>query len=208
MKICLFGATGRVGSAILADAINCEQITEVTVLVRDALKLNNSSSKVSVITGDVTNLEAVKESLRNANAVVSALSTDGGTALSEGIKNILVAMNFYQISRLITIGTAGILNAQTEFGKLRYQTAESRNKKITATREHHVVYDLLAQSEVNWTLVCPTYLPVGEKLGQYRVQKDFLPKNGTKISIFDTADFAFQQLFSDQYLCTRVGITY
>lgn len=56
--------------------------------------------------------------------------------------------------------------------------------------------------------MCPTYLFDGESLGKYRVERDYLPDGGTSISVIDTAEFAYQQLMSDEYVQSRVGIAY
>ena len=63
-------------------------------------------------------------------------------------------------------------------------------------------------SGLDWTVVCPTYLPIGERKGHYRYEKDFLPDNPSSISIYDTADFAFGQLFTNEFIGSRVGLTY
>ena len=88
---------------------------------------------------------------------------------------IIEAMENEGIQRIITIGTAGILQSRTTPNLLRYQSSESKRKSTRAAEEHHKVYDLLKQSTLEWTIVCPTYLPDGERLGEYRVERDFLP---------------------------------
>ncbi|WML49678.1 NAD(P)H-binding protein [Neobacillus sp. PS3-34] len=67
---------------------------------------------------------------------------------------------------------------------------------------------MLNESGLDWTIVCPTYLPEGERIGKFRFDKDFLPANPSSISIYDTADFAFEQLFSNEFIGFRVGLTY
>jgi len=67
---------------------------------------------------------------------------------------------------------------------------------------------MLKQSTLDWTIVCPTYLPDGERLGEYRVERDYLPVDGAKIHVPDTAEFTYKQINSDQYIKSRVGIAY
>ena len=92
--------------------------------------------------------------------------------------HIIEAMENEGIQRIITIGTAGILQSRTTPNLLRYQSSESKRKLTRAAEEHHKVYNLLKQSTLEWTIVCPTYLPDGESLGDYRVERDFLPVDG------------------------------
>ena len=112
------------------------------------------------------------------------------------------------IQRIITIGTAGILQSRTTPNLLRYQSSESKRKSTRAAEEHHKVYDMLKQSTLEWTIVCPTYLPDGERLGEYRVERDFLPVDGVKINVSDTAEFTYKQIESNNYIKSRVGIAY
>ena len=54
----------------------------------------------------------------------------------------------------------------------------------------------------------PYYLPDGERLGEYRVERDFLPVDGVKINVSDTAEFTYKQIESNNYIKSRVGIAY
>jgi len=112
------------------------------------------------------------------------------------------------IKRIITIGTAGILQSRIALNFLRYQSSESRQKSTRAAKEHHKVYEMLKQSFLDWTIVCPTYLPEGERIGKYRIQRDCLPEGGVKISVWDTAEFTFKQIRKSDYIKERVGIAY
>ncbi|KAF6618583.1 NAD(P)H-binding protein, partial [Paenibacillus sp. EKM208P] len=77
-----------------------------------------------------------------------------------------------------------------------------------AAEEHRRVYELLRESALDWTIVCPTYLPDGARTGIYRVEKDFLPEGGSQINTADTADFTYRQCKSYEFVRTRVGIAY
>lgn len=67
---------------------------------------------------------------------------------------------------------------------------------------------MLKQSTLEWTIVCPTYLPDGEKVGGYRIARDILPDGGAKISVPDTAEFTYKQVEARDYIRSRVGIAY
>ncbi|KKK35384.1 hypothetical protein WN59_00685 [Salinicoccus sediminis] len=206
MKILLLGATGRVGSHILNHAL--EGGHHVNALVRNTDKIGIYDEKLDITPGNVLNRESIREAIEGADLVISALGTDGGTTLSESMPLILEAMQQEGVERIITIGTAGILESRAEPGKLRYQSSESRRRTTRAAREHHKVYELLESSGLDWTIVCPTYLPDGEYTGKYRVERNFLPENGKSISVPDTAEFAFRQIEDDSYVKSRVGIAY
>lgn len=206
MNILVLGGTGRVGSQIVDLALQDKHL--VTVLVRTPEKIQRIDDHLTIIQGNVLNKEDIVRAMQGIDVVISALSTDGGTTLTESMPHIIEAMVNEGIKRIITIGTAGILQSRTSPDLLRYQSSESKRKLTRAAEEHHKVYDLLKQSSLDWTIVCPTYLPDGEPLGEYRVERDFLPEDGRKIHVPDTAEFTYRQIKSNDYMKSRVGIAY
>lgn len=206
MNILLLGATGRVGSQIVPYALHDKH--HVTVLVRTSEKIQINNENLSVIQGDVLNKEDIVRAMHGRDVVISALNTDGTTTLSESMPLIIEAMENEGIKRIITVGTAGILQSRTTPNSLRYQSSESKRKSTRAAEEHHKVYDMLNQSTLEWTIVCPTYLPDGERVGEYRIARNYLPEGGVEISVQDTAEFTFKQIQTSDYIRSRVGIAY
>lgn len=206
MKILILGGTGRVGSHIVRHALRDGH--HVTVLARTPEKVHINAERLTIIQGDSLDQEAIARAMHGADVVVSALNTDGGTTLSESMQLTIKAMETEGIRRIITIGTAGILQSRVTPDVLRYRSSESKRKTTRAAEEHEKVYQLLRQSTLDWTIVCPTYLPDGERLGNYRTEVDFLPEGGSKISVPDTAEFAYSLIESGEYIQKRVGIAY
>ncbi|MFS0777727.1 NAD(P)H-binding protein [Neobacillus sp. 3P2-tot-E-2] len=206
MNILVLGATGRVGSQIVTYSLHDRH--HVTVLVRTPEKIQIHNENLTIIQGNVLNKNDIALAMRGIDVVISALNTDGTNTLSESMPLIIEAMVNEGIIRIITIGTAGILQSRTTSNTLRYQSSESKRKSTRAAEEHHKVYDILKQSNLDWTIVCPTYLPDGEKVGKYRIERNFLPEGGAKISVPDTAEFTFKQINASDYIKSRVGIAY
>lgn len=206
MNILTLGATGRVGSEIVTYALRDGY--HVTVLVRTPEKIQINNKNLTIIQGNVLNKDDIVRAMHGIDVVISALNTDGTTTLSESMPLIIEAMENEGIKRIITIGTAGILQSRTTPNSLRYQSSESKQKSTRAAKEHHKVYDMLKQSTLEWTIVCPTYLPYGERVGKYRIDRNFLPEGGTEISVPDTAEFSFKQIKAIDYIKSRVGIAY
>lgn len=204
MKLAIFGATGRVGSEILKRALADGH--QVTALQRSP-KLDKHPGLETVF-GDVRQGKDVKRTMAGADAVISALGTDKTTTLTDAMPFIIESMKAHGIKRIITIGTAGILNSRLEEGKLRYQGGDSNRKLTFAAEQHEQVYRMLEESGLEWTIVCPTYLPDGEAKGGYRVEKDYLPEGGKEITVGDTGEFAYHQLESSEFIGRRVGIAY
>ncbi|MFC3209578.1 NAD(P)-dependent oxidoreductase [Planomicrobium okeanokoites] len=204
MKLAIFGATGRVGSEILKRALADGH--QVTALQRSP-KLDKHPNLETVF-GNVREGKDIERVITGADAVFSALGTDKTTTLTDALPFIIESMERHGIKRIITIGTAGILDSRLEDGKLRYQGGDSNRKMTFAAEEHEKAFRLLEQSNLEWTIVCPTYLPDGEAKGGYRVEKDFLPEGGKEISTGDTGEFAYRQLEESTFVRSRVGIAY
>lgn len=204
MKLAMFGATGRVGGEILKRALADGH--QVTALQRSP-KLDQHPN-LSTVFGNVRNSKDVERCIAGADAVISALGTDKTTTLTDAMPFIIESMESHGIKRIITIGTAGILNSRLEEGELRYQGGDSNRKLTFAAEQHEKVLRMLEKSGLDWTIVCPTYLPDGEAKGGYRTEKDYLPEGGKAISVGDTAEFAYRQLVDTENIGSRVGLAY
>ncbi|WP_375346405.1 NAD(P)-dependent oxidoreductase [Priestia megaterium] len=206
MKILLLGSTGRVGQSLLKMMLKDEN--DVTVLVRDRNKLQVSHPNLHILQGDVLHQENINFALKHQDIVVSALNTDGAETISKSMPLIINSMKYYGVHRILTIGTAGILQSRTEPEKYRFQSNESKRKTTRATEDHLKGYLHLKESDLNWTVICPTYLPEGEITGTYRVEKDILPADAVKISTGDTAHFTYHEIWAQKFSKCRVGIAY
>ncbi|MCA0989839.1 NAD(P)-dependent oxidoreductase [Pseudalkalibacillus hwajinpoensis] len=205
MNVFILGATGRVGSKVLLQAVRDHH--NVSVLVRSPEKLSIKEG-ITIVEGDVLNEDDVMKASEGADVIISALGTDKTTTLSDSTPILLSVMKKQGIKRIITVGTAGILNSRTDPGVYRFESSESKRKTTRAAKEHLAVYEMLNRSQVEWTIICPTYLPEGDARGSYRVEDDYLPEDGKEISTGDTANFVYQELLEKKHLLKRVGIAY
>ena len=110
MKIAIIAANGRAGKLIMNEAL--ERGLDVTAIVRDKTKINNS--KVKVIEKDLFNL--TKDDLKEFDTVVSAFGIweekelDKHSLVMEHLCNILANTNI----RLMVIGGAASLYVNKE----------------------------------------------------------------------------------------------
>lgn len=206
MNILVLGATGRVGTQVVSRAI--DNGNQVTALIRNPDKMKIAHKNLKVIEGNVLNKDDILNAMSGVDLVVSALSTDGTTTLSQSTPLIIEGMKTFGIKRIIIVGTAGILQSRVSPDLLRYQSSESRNRSTRATEEHHKVYNFLAESDLKWTIVCPTYLSDSEATGNYRIERNFLPTDGVMVSVQDVGEFITRLISASDYINTRVGIAY
>ncbi|WP_391206261.1 NAD(P)-dependent oxidoreductase [Psychrobacillus sp. L4] len=203
MKIALFGATGRVGKEMLS--LLLENNAEIIALVRKPEKLQNHPN-LTLLQGDARVFSNVEKTLEVADAVISALGTDQTTVLTESVEHIISIMEKQKIKRVVTIGTAGILTSRVNPNLLRYESSESKRKSTTAAKEHHKVYEMLKRSTLDWTIVCPTYLPTGDATKAYIIERDQLPIGAVKSTTGDTALYAVKEFFENKHIGYRIGI--
>lgn len=209
LNIILFGATGRVGTEILQLAL--AEGHNVTAFVRDKERLKVSDKRMTIVEGNALNEDAIRKAIPGHELVVSAMGTDGSYTLSESMPFIINEMNANDIKRIITVGTAGILQSRVSPELYRYQSTETKRRSpraIRAAEDHRFAYEALANSSLNWTIVCPTYLPDGEKIGNYRMEVNYLPIGGEMISVPDTAQYTYEQIASAKFIKCRVGLAY
>ncbi|MCA1061908.1 NAD(P)H-binding protein [Rossellomorea sp. AcN35-11] len=200
MKIALFGSTGRVGSVVFQQARTAHEVIRL-------MRTDKGATDHDIV-GDVLNEPDVMRTIEGCDAVISCLNTDKKDVLSRSMPLLLKAMRHHGVKRIITCGTAGILQARKDSRLYRFQSDESKRRSTTAAEDHLKAFFILQASEMDWTIVCPTYLPDGERIGVYRTEKDILPQGGKSISIYDTGDFMYKQLSDDTYSRSRVGISY
>lgn len=160
MNIALLGATGRVGQAFIKEAQKHGHM-EIFALVRSAGTVLPIPEK-QIITGNARRREDVSRLISKADTVVSCLGTDGDDTLSAAMTHIIDSMKRHHVQLLITIGTAGILQSRLMPDQYRFESAESKRKSTRAAKEHARVYEMLLAEDLDWTIICPTYLPDGD----------------------------------------------
>jgi putative NADH-flavin reductase len=105
LRIALFGATGTVGSELLAQALDAGH--EVQALVRNPSQLPTRDTQAVIVRGDVRDLAAVEETVQGCRAVLSTLGAsdrrDPDVRLV-GTANIIAAMRRHGLRRLLVMG--------------------------------------------------------------------------------------------------------
>ncbi|MBN8233617.1 NAD(P)H-binding protein [Halobacillus kuroshimensis] len=206
MKIAVIGGTGRVSTHFIRHALSRGH--EIKALVRNIHKAEEMLEGAELVLGDAKNQEDIRKTLTDCEVVFCGLSTDKSDTLTTAVPLLTDEMERQSLKRLVTIGTAGILDSRFEDGKYRFESSESKRSKTFAAEEHAGVYQHLQKTTLEWTIVCPTYLPEGDVQGGVRFELDRLPEDGKKVTTGDTAVFAYQTLINDQFLQKRVGICY
>jgi putative NADH-flavin reductase len=201
MRVLVVGGTGRVGRRVVEKLREAGHVP--TVFARDTSTVPEGIRSVA---GDVRDREAVREALDGQDAVMSALGTPPGAeaddTLSVGIETLVAAMWEAGVGRIVAVGAAGVLDAPG--GGLRLGAADFPSFLREVAAEHRRAYETLADSELEWTLVCPPNMPDGPATGGARVERDRLPEGGERVTTGDVAAFVLRALEAGP--TGRVGI--
>jgi putative NADH-flavin reductase len=201
-RVLIVGATGGTGRQLVAQAL--ARGYAVTAFVRDPSKLQADHPQLTVIQGDVLDESSVETAMRGQDAVLSALGHKRyfypTRTLSEGIRNLLRAMETHGVPRLVCETSLGIGDSAGRMGLFYTFFTIPLILPLyfwDKTRQEQMI----AGSTVEWIIVRPGALTDGDKRGRYRHGHhigNFLWT--VRISRADVADFMLNQLESDTYL--------
>ncbi|NNE99628.1 MAG: SDR family oxidoreductase [Pyrinomonadaceae bacterium] len=207
MNLVIFGATGRIGSHLIEQALELGHT--VTAFVRDSSRITNSNENLHIVEGDVFDLKSVENAVRSQDAVICVLG-DGrkGKVRAAGTRNIVKAMEKTGTRRLICQSTAGVGDSARNlnffwkyimFGLL-----------LRAAFADHVRQEsIVKESDIEWTIIRPVAFTDGERTGNYRHGFGPDAKDLTlKISCPDVAEFILKQLKDDTYLRKTPALSY
>ena len=208
MKIAIFGATGHTGKYILRNALDAGH--SASVLVRNPSRLPPGKYKLTIHLGDATDGDNVEDTIFGQEAVVSALgltaNARSGTTVT-AIGHIITAMESNGLRRIVVIAGAGIL-LDRKTGTMHIDSPTYPDEYRVYGAEHLCVYEELAASDLDWTLICPPtmYDTEIENAGELRWEYDLLPEHGKRAAYAAVARFALKALKDDQYIRRRVGV--
>jgi len=196
MKIALIGATGFVGTAVLAELLARDH--HVTALVRNTAKVP-AQAGVTAVALDVGDAAAVTAAVRGHDAVVSAFNPgwdvpDLYAQFMKGSAAIDAGVEASGVKRLLVVGGAGSLFVAP--GVQMVDTPEFAshvppNIIPGAKAARDALTALRANTALEWTFLSPpALLAPGERTGTYRVGGEALLMAGDAPAGISVADLA------------------
>lgn len=204
MKIAIFGSTGIVGSAITKEALSKGH--EVTVLTRDAKKVEETGYKLKVVEGNVTDRDTVRKVLEGQDAVIQSLGIGGKgngkptTFVSEANKLIMEEMKRMNIRRLIAISVIGAGDSLHFLPWIYRKMMPIMMKWFTAIiDDKDRMEPMIESSGLEWTIVRCTTVKKSPSKGHITASMD---GKGIKYNIAasDMAKFVISQLTDNRFL--------
>lgn len=204
MKVAIFGATGIVGSAITKEALS--QGYEVTILTRDAKRVKETSSRLIVIEGSVTDRATVRKVLEGQDAVIQSLGIGGKgdgkptTFVSEANKQVMDEMKRMKVRRLIAISVIGASDSWKFLPWIYRKMMPIMMKWFKAIiDDKNRMEPMIERSGLDWTIVRCTTVKEAPAKGKVKISLD---GKGIKYSITapDMAKFVVSQLADNRLM--------
>jgi putative NADH-flavin reductase len=191
MKIAVFGASGRIGSRIVNEALNRGH--DVTAVVRHPEDYTLIHEHLKVARADLFKAQDVETAAFNQDAVVCAYSNTKGapaSTIAELPIPLIKGMKQAKTKRLIIIGGAGSL--EVSYGLQLVDTPNFPVEYKTTALAHRDALKLYKNdNELEWTYVSPAAeIAQGERTGRFRTGSNQLLTDAQGKSFISMEDFA------------------
>lgn len=200
MKLIVFGATGGIGSQVISQALAAGHT--VTAVARNPAAITTEHARLTVVQGDVLEPHTLDQPMAGQDAVVSALgvrSRTPTTVYSDGVANIMRAMQAANVRRLLCVSATGLdpgpLLQRWLAKPILWRLFKDMYTDLVRMEEK------VKHSDLEWTIVRPPRLTDGLRKGQYHMAVNKHLTRGAVISRADVADYMLTHL--DDRSCYR-----
>jgi len=213
MKVALIGASGMIGSRVLKELVSRGH--QVIAVVRDPSKVD-AAPGVTAVKADVSDVAALAEALRGADALVSAYGPGPGNEqlVIPATKAILEAARRAELQRVILVGGAASLFVAP--GVTLLDSGHLPKEWVGIATAHSGLLELLRTTDLgaglDWTYFSPaSFIQPGERTGKFRLGKDEMVADAqgqSRISAEDYAVALVDELEHPQHVRQRFTIGY
>lgn len=185
--LAILGATGGTGKLLVQQALNAGY--RVTAIVRDPAKLYIAHDRLQIEVADVTDTASLKPLLKDADAVLSALGSDGDDLCQRAMTAVLNAVVDPRGIRIVAISAQPV--GRGDDGPALWQ----RLILIPIIRLiYRKTYADLARMEAvlgasgaQWSVIRPPYLTDDPPTNAYKLRFDATPRGNLSIARADLA---------------------
>ena len=190
MNITIFGATGKVGSRVIAEAVSRGHA--VTAVARKSDRPESLPNAVEFRTGDIGNVDNVISLSSGRDVVINATRPANPEDAIRSTREFMNGLAETQVRTVIAGGAATLavpgMDGKTVLDDPRYLAPAYRHVGEASLAQHRACMD---EHRVNWTYLSPpASLFAGSRTGHYRLGTDelLLDEDGnSRLSIEDLA---------------------
>ncbi len=199
MRLAILGATGRIGSATVQQALRKGH--KVVVLVREPDRLSFRHEDLRVFQGDARKREVVEAAVAGTQAVISALGPRRNTAEDaeahvQAFRTVLEATGVRRI--VAVLGAAVDAPGDRKGAPDRIAGWFVRRFARWVYEAKRQEFDLLRESHLDWTAVRPPLVVPGPPTGTYGARLDRPPR--PRIRTGDLAEFLVREVEEGRYV--------
>jgi putative NADH-flavin reductase len=194
VKLLVLGGTGGTGRHVVTQALDAGHA--VTVLARDGAKVGLQHERLRVVDGDVKNISALGEAMREQDAVLSAIgrgkSFKSENLIAESVPGIIAQMDANGVKRLLFMSALGVGDTFRDSPLLPKIFFRTLLRGVYADKA--IGDQMIRKSGLDWTIVQPAQLTDSPLTKSYRVG-EHLPLSGMPaLSRADAAHFIIDRI--------------
>lgn len=192
MRIAVIGATGFVGSHVIAEAIRRGH--EILAISRGNAPVEYATPRVQAVYLDIMDSDALTEAMEDVDAVISAYNSGWTNPhlyddYVKGYASIITAAKDSEIPHIIIVGGAASLVMPD--GRLAFESVIPEKLKSQVKAPLELLDKLRKDTSFPWSFVSPALnLTAGERTGSYRLGGDSPVFNAQGESTVTVGDLA------------------
>jgi putative NADH-flavin reductase len=188
MNVVLFGATGMIGSRILAELVSRGH--HVTAAARDTSKISPNAN-VKAVEANILHPHEVAAAAHGMDAMISAFNAgmEHPAFLVTATRSLIGGAKAAHVKRLLAISGTGALFSRP--GVRMVDEPDFSEYWRPTARAHSDALDELMASGLEWTAISPPPLiQPGRRTGRYRLGTDYIVEDAHGNSHISAEDFA------------------
>lgn len=217
MQVAIIGATGRIGSRILNEAVSRGH--RVTAISRHPDQVP-AHPQVTSVAGDLDDPRGIAAAVEGCDAVICSYGPGAETSSQpeaydlyvKAGKGLIAAVKAAGIERVLVVGGAASLKTPAGVELLDSPDWPSVFQKHAPSGLREIMYMLKKEPDLDWVFLSPsTFIAPGERTGQFRIGKDHLlfDKDGqSRISMEDYAVAMVDELERPKHHSERFTVGY
>lgn len=195
MKLIVFGSTGGIGRNIVEQALHAGH--QVTAIARNPSALTIEHTNLKIVKGDVFQPATFDKAMKEQDVVLSAVgtsSTKPTTVYSEGVLNMIKAMQKNGVQRIFCVSASAVVTSPRLSFPLRIMTKLLQKILRNMYSDLLKMEQVIKQTNFDWTVVRPPRLTNGKLKGEYKfAMNEWLPRC-LSISRADVAHFMLHHI--------------
>ncbi len=209
MNLFIIGGTRGIGFETVKQARGRNH--QVFLLARSPERFAFKQPDLKIIQGDIRERQSVEQGVGVSDVVIVCIGHPPTrrpvSVFSEGMKNVLQAMEQYGKRRLITV--TGIGAGETRgHGGFFYDRIMHPLLLRTIYEDKNRQEALIEQSDTEWMIVRPGFLTNGPLTRSYKIVTDITGVKAGKISRADVAHFILEQVDRPAFIREKPLVTY